>query len=267
MDDVREDTLMTEGNDTDGDGMSATGTAETKPQEIFTKPGRDGIIEYIEREVDRFDFEGYEVVRKELFSKANCPAVTLKYGSISFNCRAIRKLDECSHIQILINQERKLMIAKPCGEDEKDSVQWSKVDKHGKVVPRKITGKYFTWQLFGDMKWDINATMKMLGTLLTCKSERIFVFDLVNAEAYISVSAMDPENPNRRKRVPYSPKHWEGHYGPSYEDSRMEVVKTFEGVPEGFVKITLPSTPSKKPAEDKAEPNESNKEDTTNGNV
>ena len=120
---------------------------EIKLQETYTKPSRDGMISYIEREVDRFDYEGYQVVRRELFSKVNCPAVTLKYGSVNFNVRAIRKLNECRFIQILINSEKRLMIAKPCEEDEKDSIQWSKVNKHGKVEPRKITGKVFTAQL------------------------------------------------------------------------------------------------------------------------
>jgi hypothetical protein len=101
-------------------------------------------IEFIEYEVDRFDFEGYEVVRKEFFSKAICPAVTIKYGMVNFNIRAIRKMNECSHILILINSEQKRMIAKPCDEDDKDSLQWSKVDKYNKVVPRTITGKMFT---------------------------------------------------------------------------------------------------------------------------
>jgi hypothetical protein len=228
---------------------------KVKPEETFTKPLRDGgMITFIEREVDRFDFDGYEVVRKELFSKANCPAVTLKYGKVMFNSRAIRKLDACSHVHILINSEKKLMIAKPCAEEEKDSVQWSKIDrKSEKSVTRQITGKYFTAQLFEEMKWDINSTIKILGTLLTCKDEKIFIFNLVNAEAYISVSAMDPDDPKRRRRIPLIPEHWQGHYGQSYEESRVEIVKTFEGVPEGFVKITLPQMPVKKLAADRLE--------------
>ena len=44
---------------------------ETKQQETFTKPTRDGKISYIEREVDRFDFDGYEVGRREVFQKVN----------------------------------------------------------------------------------------------------------------------------------------------------------------------------------------------------
>lgn len=253
------------------DGMTTqetgNGTIE-KPQDIFTKPLRDGsMISYIEREVDRFDFDGYEVVRRELFSKANCPAVTLKYGSVAFNVRAIRKLDECSHVQILINSEKKLMIAKPCGEEEKDSVQWSKVDKREKTVTRSITGKYFTAQLYEEMNWDISSTIKILGTLLKCKDEKIFVFNLVNAEAYISVSAMDPDDPKRRKRIPLMPVHWQGHYGQSYEESKVEVVKTFEGVPEGFVKITLPQAPVKKQMIDKTATVENIKEEVKDGTV
>jgi len=220
--------------------------AEEKPQEMYTKPAQNGIISYIEREVDRFDYDGFEVVRRELFSKSLCPAVTIRYGYLMFNLRAIRKLDACSHVQILVNSKEKLMIAKPCGEDEKDSVQWSKINKHEKLESRMINGKYFTAQLFSDMKWNFSATMKSLGTLLRCKGEKIFVFDLSNSEAYISVSAPSPDNPNRRIREPLMPKHWQGHYGQSYEESRMEVVKTFEGVPEGFVKITLPQIPAKK---------------------
>ena len=97
-----ENLLMNEGN-----GAPKNKTEETKSQEMFTKPVRNGIVEYIEREVDRFDYEDYEVVRREFFSKANCPAVTIKYGKVNFNVRAIRKLNECSHIQILINFGKK----------------------------------------------------------------------------------------------------------------------------------------------------------------
>lgn len=251
----------------DGDSTFEMQRAEAKPQEMYTKPAQNGIISYIEREVDRFDYDGFEVVRRELFSKALCPAVTMRYGYIMFNLRAIRKLDECSHIQILVNSKEKLMIAKPCLEDEKDSVQWRKINKHEKVESRMINGKYFTAQLFGDMKWNFSATMKSLGTLLTCKGEKIFVFDLSNSEAYISVSAPSPDNPNRRIREPLMPKHWQGHYGQSYEENKMEVVKTFEGVPEGFVKITLPQMPVKKSQANQPQLPETLNETTQNGTM
>lgn len=226
-------------------------TEETKLQELFTKPIKDGIVEYIEREVDVFDFDGYEVVRREFFSKANCPALTIRYGSIVLNLRAIRKLNECRFIQILINQKKKLLIVKPCEEDEKDSLQCSRIDKHSKVIARAISGKIFTAQLYEDMNWSIESTVKILGTLLTCKGEKIFIFDLSNAEAYLRLAEPSEDDPKRRKRVPFSPEHWQGNYGLSYEVHKKQIVTTFEGVPEGFVKITIPQLPHRKPIENK----------------
>ena len=135
-----------------------------------------------------------------------------------------------------------------------------KLVQHGKVEPRKITGKVFTAQLYNDMKWNINTTTKVLGTLLTSKGEKLFVFELVNAEAYLSISAPSPDNPRHRERIPLTPSHWEGHYGQSYEENKVEIVKTFEGVPEGFVKITLPELPSKKTTENKVESNNTKEE-------
>jgi hypothetical protein len=232
----------------EGDNAPGNKTEGTKPQEMFTKPVKGGIVEYIEREVDKFDYEGYEVVRREFFSKANCPAVTIKYGKVNFNVRAIRKLNECSHILILMNFGKKRMMVKPCDEDDKDSLQWSRIDKHKKVIPRTITGKAFTAQLFADMKWDFEGTMKMLGTLLKCKDEKLFIFNLMNAEAYFRLAAPSADDPNRHERVPLTPSHWQGNYGQSYEESKIPLLTTFEGIPEGFVKITLPPLPAKKKA-------------------
>jgi hypothetical protein len=53
------------------DGNSASGAqqTETKSQDMYTKPAHNGIISYIEREVDRFDYDGYEVVRASYSQK------------------------------------------------------------------------------------------------------------------------------------------------------------------------------------------------------
>ena len=217
-------------------------------EKMFTKAERKGKIEFIEREVDKFDFDGYEVVRREFFSKANCPAVTFKYGSVFFNVRTIRKLNECRFVHILIHKEKKSILVKPCEEDEKDSLQWSKVDKHNKVVPRTITGKAFTAQLFKDMNWHLESTVKILGTVSVCKGEKIFEFNLTNAEAYLHVAESSEDETKRRKRVPFMPEHWQGNYGKFYEESKNQMVMTFEGVPDGFVKITIPQLPNRKPS-------------------
>jgi len=227
-------------------------TPKNKDVEIkFTKPSQNGEIEFIEYEIDRFDYEGFEVVRREFFSKANCPAVTIKDGKVNFNVRAIRKLGECSHILIMINFKQKRLLVEPCDEDNKNALQWSKVDKNAKVVPRTITGRAFTALLYKDMNWHLDCTFKMLGTLLKSENERKFIFDLVNAERYLSISKPTEDNPKRRERVAYMPKTWEGSYGQSYEESKIPLVETFDGVPDGYVKIPVTPLPRKKPTSSK----------------
>jgi len=242
-------------------------------EKLFTKPVHDGKVEYIEREVEKFDFGGYEVVMREFFSKGNCPAVTIKYDTISFNLRAIRKIGESSHhIQILINIEKKSMIAKPCDEDEKDSLQWSRIQKDGKLAARSIRGKVFCAKLFKDMNWGISGTFKILGTLIKCKNEKIFEFNLTNAEKYLRLAAPTADNPKRHERIPFMPSLWQEIYGQSYEDSKRPVIENFDGM-DGYVKITFPQAPPKKPVGDKTmdapDPNiePTDKEVTEDGNI
>ena len=39
----------------------------SKPQEMFTHPVGNGMVCYVEREVDKFDYEGFEIVPREMF--------------------------------------------------------------------------------------------------------------------------------------------------------------------------------------------------------
>jgi hypothetical protein len=126
-----------------------------------------------------FNFEGFEIVSRKLLSKPNFPQVTLKHGFLIFNAYAIKALDECSHIKILINIEKKSMIAKPCDEYTRDSVQWSKVDKLGNMVPKKIIGKPFTGRLFYDMYWDFKGTYKIKGKQIKDRDEKMLEFSLI----------------------------------------------------------------------------------------
>jgi hypothetical protein len=43
---------------------------EALSNEMFTKSLPNGIVMYVEREVEHFDFEGFEVVPRALFTKA-----------------------------------------------------------------------------------------------------------------------------------------------------------------------------------------------------
>ena len=223
----------------------ALGKNGGKPK--FTKPGRGKNDGGIDREVDRIDYDGFNVARGECFSKKYRPAITFRYGSVLFNIWAVRKFHECSHIIIIINIQKKLLRIKPCDEDDKDSLKWSRVDKTDKVVPRFITGKLFSAQLYKDMGWNIESIVKVLGWFVKDKSRNdyIFEFDLSNAEMYLHLAEAIEDDPKRRRRVAYSPKHWQGNYGQPYDERAKQLTMTFDDSPEGFMKVTIPQLPRK----------------------
>lgn len=76
------------------------------------------------QEDKEFSFEGYQVVRREFFAHTFEPALTIRGNSIFFNTACIRKCENVVFVQLLINQERKKIVIRPCGEDDKDAVRW-----------------------------------------------------------------------------------------------------------------------------------------------
>ena len=144
----------------------------------YTKTVGKDMVKFVERKVDSFDFKDFKVVPKSMFSNTNSPAVTLRNGSIVFNVYAIRRLGECSHIQIFVNSEKKEIIAKPCVEDADDAIKWSKADKDGKITPKAITNKALVKSLYDVMDWDAKDTFKMFGYREKCENANAFIFSL-----------------------------------------------------------------------------------------
>ena len=144
-----------------------------KSQELFTHSVGNGMILFVEREVEKFDFTNFEVVPREMFSTTKFPKATLKSGSIVFNVFAIQLLDDCTHIQIFVHPTKKSVIVKACAENDENAVQWCNVDKHGKVSSRKITD---ATPIYKALKWDEKTNAKMSGALDKCGDHKMVVF-------------------------------------------------------------------------------------------
>ena len=192
-------------------------------------------IEYLEKEVQSIDLNGFQVVRRENFAKLQCPALTVKYGEIYFNLKTIRKFDEVKYIQILVHKEEKKLIIRPTDDNSREALQWCRIDKHGKLQKRSIGARMFAAKLYKDMGWNSTCTIKCLGTFIKCRDEKIFLFELDNNEMYISLAATDSSNENKKIRIAFEPKHWEDNYGRPVEEYDSELIKTFENVPDGYV--------------------------------
>lgn len=70
---------------------------------------------------DTSSYDGYQVVRRELFAHLREPAVVIRRDSVTFNTACIAGLEDAVYIQILVNQDNKRMVVRKCEENDKDA--------------------------------------------------------------------------------------------------------------------------------------------------
>ena len=196
-----------------------------------------------------FSYEGYQVVRRELFAHLREPAVVIRRDSVTFNTACIAGLEDAVYIQILVNQDNKRMVVRKCEENDKDALRWC-VAKPDKRKSRKMTNKIFSAMMYEMMGWNLDCRYKILGHKITFEDETIYVFDLMETEIFLDIkgkrakkdteSQSTTESANnieetvssntdnehsaeeikRKKRIPFYPKEWKDSFGLPVEEHR-----------------------------------------------
>lgn len=131
-----------------------------------------------------FSYDGYQVVRRELFAHLREPAVVIRRDSVTFNTACIAGLEDAVYIQILVNQENKRMVVRKCEENDKDALRWC-VEKPDKRKSRKMANKLFSAMIYDMMGWDLDCRYKMQGYKITHEDETMYIFDLLEPEIYM----------------------------------------------------------------------------------
>ena len=196
-----------------------------------------------------FSYEGYQVVRRELFAHLREPAVVIRRDSVTFNTACIAGLEDAVYIQILVNQDNKRMVVRKCEENDKDALRWC-VAKPDKRKSRKMTNKIFSAMMYEMMGWNLDCRYKILGHKITFEDETIYVFDLMETEIFLDIkgkrakkdteSQSTTESANnieetvssntdnersaeeikRKNRIPINPKEWKDSFGLPVEEHR-----------------------------------------------
>lgn len=196
-----------------------------------------------------FSYEGYQVVRRELFAHLREPAVVIRRDSVAFNTACIAGLEDAVYIQILVNQDNKRMVVRKCEENDKDALRWC-VAKPDKRKSRKMTNKIFSAMMYEMMGWNLDCRYKILGHKITFEDETIYVFDLMETEIFLDIkgkrakkdteSQSTTESANnieetvssntdnersaeeikRKNRIPFYPKEWKDSFGLPVEEHR-----------------------------------------------
>ena len=196
-----------------------------------------------------FSYDGYQVVRRELFAHLREPAVVIRRDSVTFNTACIAGLEDAVYIQILVNQDNKRMVVRKCEENDKDALRWC-VAKPDKRKSRKMTNKIFSAMMYEMMGWNLDCRYKILGHKITFEDETIYVFDLMETEIFLDIkgkrakkdtesqttienvsnieetasSDTDTERSveeiKRKNRIPFYPKEWKDSFGLPVEEHR-----------------------------------------------
>ena len=95
-------------------GSILTGIKNEIPTPVLNE--NDEIIELGED----FDFNGFQVVRREFFAHMQEPSVTFNNCKFYVNTACLKKFAEYDYAQVLINRQNKILALRPCLESARD---------------------------------------------------------------------------------------------------------------------------------------------------
>ena len=169
-----------------------------------------------------FSYEGYQVVRRELFAHLREPAVVIRRDSVTFNTACIAGLEDAVYIQILVNQDNKRMVVRKCEENDKDALRWC-VAKPDKRKSRKMTNKIFSAMMYEMMGWNLDCRYKILGHKITFEDETIYVFDLMETEIFLDIKGKRAKKDTESQSTTESANNIETSVYKGYKQDKIEM--------------------------------------------
>ena len=183
------------------------------------------IAEKMMRE-ENFSYDGYQVVRGEFFAHTLEPSITFNDSKVYVNTACLNRMPTVEYIQILINQQTKKLVVRPCREDEKDSFRWC--SNTTKRRPKQITCRIFYAKLAEMMQWNPNYRYKLLGKMISANGEQLYIFDLKATEVYQRFREEGGKGKNGR--TPIFPSEWQNQFGLPVEEHRKQLqINIFDG--------------------------------------
>lgn len=160
--------------------MNDENTNVVPPEKRTVETERDTRAEELE---STFSYDGYQVVRKELFAHLRDPAIVIRKDSITFNTACISGLEDVVYIHVMFNSDLKRIVVRGCDENDKDALRWC-IAKQDKRKSRKMSCKPFAELVYKEMGWDSECRYKMLGYRISYEGETLYVFDLLVPEIF-----------------------------------------------------------------------------------
>lgn len=176
---------------------------------------------------DSFDYNGFQVVRREFFAHINEPSISFNNYKFYVNTACLSRFPNTEYVQVLVNQETKILALRPCGDRDRDSFAWCR-DSKGKRKPKQITCRIFFGKIMSLMGWNPDYRYKLLGKLIQANGEYLIAFDLNSTEVYQRTISEGVKS--KTSRTPVYPASWQNHFGLPFEEHKKSLqVNLFSG--------------------------------------
>lgn len=96
--------------------MNEENTTIMPPEKQIVQDDRDARAEELE---SAFSYDGYQVVRKELFAHLRDPAIVIRKDSITFNTACITGLEDVVYVHVMFNNDLKRIVVRGCDENDR----------------------------------------------------------------------------------------------------------------------------------------------------
>lgn len=188
---------------------------------------------------DSFDFDGFQVVRREFFAHIKEPSVSFNNCKFSVNAACIAKFPDTEYVQVMVNRNTKILALRPCDEGARDSYPWCYFSK-GRRKPKAITCKLFFAKIVSLMDWNPNYRYKLLGRVIHANGEYLLAFDLTATEVYQKSTSDDGKT--KTSRTPVFPAGWQDQFGlPFSEHEQSMQINIFDGYAVYAIKDRTPA--------------------------
>ena len=214
----------------------------------MSTPGHDFVMDRTMELEESFNYDGYQIVRREMFAHLREPSVVIRKESITFNTACINGLEDTVYIQVMINRDQHRMAIRRCDPDDKDAIRWC-IEKPDKRKSRKITSKEFSRKLYELMDWSDKCRYKILGHRISYEGETLYVFELDETEIFFERkkktkaqviaekedSGLSPQQIKEREKEelkmskkPFYPDDWSGSFGLPVEEHSNVTLETID---------------------------------------
>ena len=184
--------------------MDIVPSAELKKAELAASPANSSSDEVLEMAGD-FNYDGYQVVRREFFAHINEPSVTFNNYKFYVNTACLNRFPQVDYVQVLVNQESRILAIRPCRAEDRDACAGAPTAP-ADANRNRSPARFFFAKVFSLMDWNLDYRYKLLGRIIHARDEWLIAFDLTATEVYQRVQK-DGQKP-KSSRTPVFPEGW-----------------------------------------------------------